>query len=168
MINLENVEILGYTGYIENVSKTLEDIDNLRDTCCDGCLIQLLDADGIAGYKHALHGVNHALLAFERNYNLANDLGVELLLRISGNRQISKGFKSLGLHEGEMNLCIILIDCPDYFKDKLNDMFTPDNSVLESNTEKLLKIYNIPKEQLNTMYIEDILIDKTTKLITEQ
>ncbi len=168
MVDLENVDILGYTGVIEDVPATLDIVNNLRDNCCDGCLIQLLDADGIAGYKHALHGVNQALLAFERENNLANDLGVEILVRIAGTRQIAEAFKTLGLKTGKMNLCIILINCPDYFKDQLNHIFTKDDTVLQANEEKLLKKYEISQKQLNTMNITDILIDKTTKLITDQ
>ncbi len=168
MFDFESVDILGFKGFVEDVPSILDIVNSLRDNCCDGCLIQLLDADGVAGYDHVLHGVRQAVLSFERGNNLANDLGVEILVRIAGTRQISEAFNILGLHPGEMNLCIVLINCPDYFKDQLNNIFTKDDTVLEPDTEKLLKKYEISQEQLNNMYITDILIDKTTKLITEQ
>lgn len=168
MLDIEGIDILGFKGFVEDVPSTLDVVNSLRDNCCDGCLIQLLDADGVAGYEHALHGVNQAILSFERGNNLANDLGVEILIRIAGTRQISEAFNVLGLRPGKMNLCIILINCPDYFKDQLNNIFTKDNTVLEPDNEKLLKKYEISQKQLNNIHITDILIDKTTKLITEQ
>ena len=168
MFDFESVDILGFKGFVEDVPSILDIVNSLRDNCCDGCLIQLLDADGVAGYDHVLHGVRQAVLSFERGNNLANDLGVEILVRIAGTRQISEAFNILGLHPGEMNLCIVLINCPDYFKDQLNNIFTKDDTVLEPDTEKLLKKYEISQKQLNTMNITDILIDKTTKLITDQ
>ena len=168
MLDLENVDIIGYKGYVEDVPSILDIVNSLRDNCCDGCVIQLLDADGVAGYNHVLHGINQAFLSFERGDNFANDLGVEFLVRIAGTRQISEAFKILGLHQGEMNLCIIFINCPDYFKDQLNFIFTRDDTVLEPDKSKLLKKYEISQKQLNNMNITDILIDKTTRLITEQ
>ena len=62
MENENNIEILGYIANINNVGETLEKVDNLRENCCDGTLIQLMDADAIAGYSHIQHGVNQALL----------------------------------------------------------------------------------------------------------
>ncbi|MBX7077219.1 MAG: KEOPS complex subunit Cgi121 [Methanobacteriaceae archaeon] len=168
MENENNIEILGYIANINNVGETLEKVDNLRENCCDGTLIQLMDADAIAGYSHIQHGVNQALLAFERDDNLAKDLGVEILVRTSGQRQISKAFSKLGLHTGKMNICIVLIDCPDYFIDQLNNMFTREDKVLEPDNEKLLKIYDISQKELDIMDITNILIDKSSKLVVDQ
>ena len=106
--------------------------------------------------------------AFNRDENLAKDLGVEILLRTSGQRQISKAFKMLGLHEGKMNICIILINCPDYFIDQLNDMFTRDDNVLSPEIDKLLKIYDISEKELKIMDITSILIDRSSKLVVDQ
>lgn len=168
MENDDNIQILAYTANINSVSETLEQVDSLRENCCDGTIIQLMNADAIAGYKHIRHGVNQAILAFKRGDNLAKDLGVEILVRTSGQRQISKAFKKLGLHPGKMNICIVLIDCPDYFIDQLNEMFTRDDTKLEPDNEKLLNIYDISPKELAIMDITNILIDKSSKLITEQ
>ena len=67
-----------------------------------------------------------------------------------------------------MNIAVVMIDCPDYFIDELSNMFTRDDSVLEAEESKLMKIYEIPEKELKTINIKDILIDKTSKLIIDQ
>lgn len=168
LANLNNVEILGFTGTIESIPKTLEQVDDIRNSCCDVGIIQLMDADAIAGKEHLQHGTIHAINAFKRGENLANDLGIEVLLRTSGQRQISKAFDILGLKEGKMNIAVVLIDCPDYFVDELSCIFTRNDAVLEANKAILMNLYDIPEKELKTIHITDILIDKTSKLIVDQ
>ena len=168
LANLDNVEILGFTGEIESIPKTLEQVDKIKDSCCDVGIIQLMNADAIAGKEHLQHGTIHAMNAFERGENLANDLGIEILLRTSGQRQISKAFDILGLKEGKMNMAVVMIDCPDYFIVELSKYFIRNDAVLEADESKLMKIYEIPQKELKNMHLTDVLIDKTSKLIVEQ
>ena len=168
LANSENIEILGFKGSIESIPKTLEEIDNIKNSCCDVGIIQLMNADAIAGKGHLMQGTIHAMNAFDRDQNLANDLGIEILLRTSAQRQISKAFNILGLKEGKMNIAVVMIDCPDYFIDELSAIFTRDDSVLEADQSKLMKTYDISQKELKTIQISDVLIDKTTKLIIEQ
>ncbi|WP_295620471.1 KEOPS complex subunit Cgi121 [uncultured Methanobrevibacter sp.] len=168
LAELGNVEILGFTGTIESIPKTLDQVDNIRNGCCDVRIIQLMNADAIAGKIHLQHGIIHAMNAFERGMNLAKDLGIEILLRTSGQRQISKAFDILGLKEGEMNIAVVMIDCPDYFIDELSKYFTRNDAVLEADESKLIDLYDIPEKELKSMHIVDVLIDKTSKLIVDQ
>ena len=165
--NLDNVEIAGFKGSIKNVSETLKDVEKIRNSCCDVGIIQLMDARSIAGRKHLEHGVVHAMRAFERGENLAKDLGIEVLLRTSAQRQISKAFDILGLKEGDMDIAVVMIDCPDYFIDELSEYFVRDDSVLEADESILKERYDIPDKELSNTYIADVLIDKTTKLIVD-
>ena len=151
------IKVLGFKGNIDSVSKTLDKINSLKNS--DDEIIQLLNADAIAGLRHVEHGVNQAFLAFRRHENLANDLSVQ--------RQISKAFEILGLKEGKMNLCAILINCSDESVDELSLMFDRDNNVLIADELKLMKIYDIDKNELANMHIDDIIIDKITKLIVD-
>ena len=162
----ENIEIAGFKTKITNIQETLEAINRLNSNCCDGCIIQLMDANGIASKKHLLHGVIHSINAFKRGENLANDLGIEICVRVSAQRQISKALDILGLKKGNMDLVAVLINCPDYFVDELNNIFDRDDNVLKSNNN-LKEIYSISDKELDLMNIEEILIDKTTELIVE-
>ena len=158
-----NLQILGFKGEIFSVSDTLNQINSFKK---DSEIIQLLNADAVAGYRHIEHGVNQAFLAFDRGENLANDLSVEICLRCSAQRQISKAFDLLGLKEGHMNLCIILIDCDDY-SSELSSLFARDDDVLNPDVEKLKEIYSLDDDELKIMDIEDIIIDRITKLIVD-
>ena len=157
---MANVQILGFKATINSLEETLNLINSIRK---DNEIIQLFNADAIVSKNHILHGVNQAYLAFERGENLANDISVEMVLRCSAPRQISKAFKILGLKEGEMNLCAVLVNCDDYTSE-LSSIFTPDDDVLIADDDELKKIYKISDAELENMSIEEIIIDRITKL----
>lgn len=160
---MDNVRILGFKAKIESVGETLSQIDDIKK---EGEIIQLLNADSIVSRNHIIHGVNQAFLAFERGENLAKDISVEIALRCSAQRQISKAFKILGLKEGEMNLCAVLINSEDY-TDELSELFELDESVLVPDDENLMKVYKITSDEIETMSIEDVIIDRITKLTVD-
>ena len=114
---MDNIKILGFNADIASVGETLSQIDDIKK---DGEIIQLLNADAIAGKNHIIHGVNQAFLAFDRGENLAKDISVEIVVRCSAQRQISKAFNILGLKEGNMDLCAVLVNCIDYSNDLSN------------------------------------------------
>ena len=82
----------------KNYKPLLKDIDKIKDQCCDVGVIQLLNAHAIGGRRHVLQGTIEAIKAFQRDENLANDLGIELCLRTSAQRQISKALDLLNNH----------------------------------------------------------------------
>ena len=43
LANLDNVEILGFTGEIESIPKTLKQVEDIRNSCCDVGIIQLMN-----------------------------------------------------------------------------------------------------------------------------
>ena len=167
LANLENVKILGYEADIQSISETLDKVNSLKEKNNDNGLIQLMDAKAIAGKKHLEHGIIHAIKSFERGENLAKDLGIEILLRTSGQRQISKAFNILGLKEEKMNIAIVMIGCLNETIDSLNNMFERNDNVLESDESILKEIYDIEEKELKNIHIEEVLIDKTTKLIVD-
>lgn len=162
-MHMDNVLILGFRANIESVGKTLDFIDSIK---ADGEIIQLLDVDAIASKNHVIHGVNQAVLAFERGENLAKDLSVEIALRCSAQRQISKAFKILGLKEGPMNICAVLINSKDYTQE-LSSVFTLDDGVFAPDEERLMEIYKISDDEIINLSIEEIIIDRITKLTVD-
>ncbi|WP_292749519.1 KEOPS complex subunit Cgi121 [Methanobrevibacter sp.] len=160
---MDNIQILGFKATINSIEETLDLIDSIKG---DGEIIQLLNADSIVSKNHIIHGVNQAFLAFDRGENLAKDLSVEIALRCSAQRQISKAFKILGLKEGEMNLCAVLINCKDYSSD-LSEFFLRDESVFSPDFENLMKIYKISNDEIKKMSVEEIIIDRITKLTVD-
>ncbi|WP_296785870.1 KEOPS complex subunit Cgi121 [Methanobrevibacter sp.] len=162
-MRMDNIQILGFRANIDSVGEVLGKINSIKD---DGEIIQLLNADSVVSKNHIIHGVNQAFLAFERGENLANDLSVEIVLRCSAQRQISKAFKILGLHEGNMNLCAVLIDSKDYTKE-LSSLFIRDDDVLIPDEDKLIEMYKISDDELQNMSVEEIIIDRITKLTVD-
>ena len=160
---MENIKLMGFTSTIDSVGETLDKIDSIKK---DGEIIQLLNADSIVSENHIIHGVNQAFLAFERGENLAKDISVEIVLRCSAQRQISKAFNILGLHEGDMNLCALLINCDDY-SDELSSLFKFDDSVLVADEKKKKKTYEISDAELENMSMEEIIIDRISKLTVD-
>ena len=160
-----NIQIAGFRSNITNFKNLMDAINNISKNCT----VQLLNADGIAGREHILHSTVHAIKAFERNENIAKDLGLEICVRASAQRQISKALSTLGLKEGEMNICAVAVDCNENIMDELGTILDKrDDSVLEPD-EKLLKdIYGISDEELKTANsISNVMIEKTTLLILE-
>jgi KEOPS complex subunit Cgi121 len=133
------------------------------------CTIQLLNADGIAGYEHILHATIHAIKAFERDENIANDLGLEICVRASAQRQISKALNILGIKEGEMNICAVTVGCTENIMDLLKTILgNKDDEVLKPDEIILKKTYNISDVEIETMSsISNVMIERTTLLIIE-
>ncbi len=160
---MDNIIILGFKASIDSVGDILNKINSIKQ---DGEIIQLLNAESIVSKNHIIHGVNQAFLAFNRGENLANDISVEIVLRCSAQRQISKAFKMLGLKEGEMNLCAVLINSNDY-TNELSSMFNLDNNVLIPNEKNLMEIYDINDVETQMMSLEEVIIDRITKLTVD-
>jgi len=107
---------------------------------------QILDGDVVATEKHILHAINQA----KSKEPITNSFWMEILVRASGQRQISNAIEIIGVKTGEgRNVCIV---CPD--EDTLKEILRHiggriDNSVLDLNPEKLeriRKVFNIKEE----------------------
>lgn len=153
------IEVAGYRGRIGSVEGILSELRKFRGT------IQLLDARAVAGRDHALHGALHAVRAFERGNNISSDTGIEVCLRIAGMRQISRALELLGIREGEMEICAVLIDC-DEGLEFLDSRFQRDDGVLEPDEEYLRRLYGLGAEA-DLLGVEDALIERTTMLIID-
>lgn len=158
-----NVDVLGFTGNIDSVGDVLAEVNNISGNS----VVQLLDANGIAGRNHVFHAVNQSVLAFNRGDNFANDLGVEICLRCSAQRQISKAFGLLGLKEGNMNLCAVIVNGNNDIYDYLNSTFDRNDDVLLPVNDDLIKIFDISSEELACYTYEDIIIGRISKLVVD-
>ena len=160
-----NIRIAGFRSNIEDFGKLMINISKVSKNCT----VQLLNADGIAGREHIIHAAVHAIKAFERNENIAKDLGLEICVRASAQRQISKALSILGLKEGKMNICAVAVDCSENIMDELEILLDKrDDSVLNPDEILLKDIYKISEEEIKTVSsISDVMIEKTTLLILE-
>ena len=160
---MDNIKIIAFSAHIDSVEDTLNQINSIKQ---DGEIIQLVNADSIVSKNQLIHGVNQALLAFERGENLAKDISVEIVLRCSAQRQISKAFDMLGLKEGNMNLYAVLINSRDYTED-LSLLFKLHDGDFIPDEKTLIDLYDITNSELQNMSLEEIIIDRITKLTVD-
>ena len=160
-----NIQISGFKPNITNFTELMININEISKNCT----IQLLNADGIAGYEHILHATIHAIKAFEREDNIANDLGLEICVRASAQRQISKALNILGIEEGQVNICAVAVNCNENIMDKLETILgKKDEEVLKPDETILKKTYNISDAEIKTMKnITNVMIERTTILILD-
>lgn len=92
-----NIQILGFTSQVDDITSLMSKLNEISEKNSPDCVIQLLNADGIAGTQHIIHATIHALNAFKRSDKIARDLGLEICVRASAQRQISKALDILGL-----------------------------------------------------------------------
>jgi KEOPS complex subunit Cgi121 len=158
-----NIQIAGFKSKIDDVGDVIATTKDLD------CTIQLLNAQGIAGRDHAMHAAIHALKAFQREENIAQDLGLEICVRASGQRQISQALNLLGIKEGNMDICTVSIGCNDDLMEKLEDILgIRDDSVLEPDYETLKKMYHLSDVEIETTgSVSRVLMERTALLMLE-
>jgi KEOPS complex subunit Cgi121 len=179
--DIPQIKVMGFKSEIKDVPKTLKLINKLNAND-SGCMVQLLDARGIAGEKHILNATIHAINSFKRKNNIANDLGMEICLRASAQRQISRAIDILGLKEGPMDICAVLVGCNHEesnedticndidlsIENKLNEMFIRDDKVLEVDESIIKEIYNIKNTEIQVLgSVIYPLIERTTILVLD-
>lgn len=162
----DNIQIAGFNAHIRNVSTIL---NRTREFSGPGT-IQLLQAQKVAGEEHLLHATHQALLAFQRNENLSQDLGMEICLRASAQRQISRAIQLLGIIEGKQAVAAVLVDCPGDSLPQLESLLgTRDDTVLKEDPERLKQIYKISDQELYAhQTVERVLIERTALLNLEK
>ena len=160
-----NIQIAGFKSNIHDFGKLMNDINKISKKCT----LQLLNADGIAGYEHILHATTHAIKAFERDENIAKDLGLEICVRASAQRQISKALLILGIKEWEMNICAVAVDCGENIMDELETILDKrDDNVLKPDKTILKEMYNVSDGEIETAdSISNVMIERTSLLILE-
>lgn len=121
--------------------------------------IVLLDADLICGVDHLGSAVLHARRAFERGTNAANTLGMEVILYASGEKQISKAKRKMGLHQGTERVALVVLDPENADLDLVLRQLElrRDDSLLECSLEKAAA-FGIERTELETVG-ENMLID---------
>ncbi len=168
--NIPKIKIMGFHANIIDVKLTLDIINKINKN--SSCTIQLLDARGIAGKEHILNAVIHAINSFKRKNNIANDLGMEICVRASAQRQISRAIEILGLKKGPMEICAVFVDCElnkEYnIENQINDIFERDDGVLEPDKIILNDIYGLENEKIHVSgSLPYTLIERTTLLILD-
>ncbi len=102
-----NIEIVRTTGIISDVSIVMEQLQKLSKS--HNVLIQLVKADIIFSHLHIISAVEHAVRSFEQGHNATGSLDLEMLLYLSGERQIHKAITKVGISNEDENHVLIIV-----------------------------------------------------------
>ena len=147
-------EILAGRINIEAVEVFLQEINAIARS--NNVIIQAIDAKKVADRQHVDTAVRHAIRSFAEHRNVANDLGVEILLNLSASRQIQKAL-SMGVHEGAMEVLMIVLGTAKSIEAstrRLTCLLVPDPHVIDYRGEKrvqLMRMFRITEEEINAV-----------------
>ncbi len=153
MVQTMHYGLLAGKIIIENVQNFLSDLDKIALSCQS--TIQAVDASKIAGRQHVDYAVNKAIQSFKDHSNIAQNLGVEILLHLSACRQIGKAL-DMGVRTGEVGAIFIVVGGSarsiDQTIKKLTYLIVPDERLIAYRETKRAAV-------MRTFTITDVEID---------
>ncbi|RLI25919.1 hypothetical protein DRO58_05935 [Candidatus Bathyarchaeota archaeon] len=165
VLALKEVQIDDVRAFLQSLSESLGGVE-----------FQVLNLRLVAGLRHILTSVLVALEAFRHGLNIANTVSMEVLVRASAQRQISRALRQLGVKRGCQDLVLVLMD-----KDrgrveetvaKLNEMYAGrlDEGLLEADrSSHIMETYGLSDEMVKAeeAYVES-LWDAVKNLVAEK
>ena len=133
-----------------------------------GLVVQLFDAGKVIGGEHLLSAVEHAERAFERGSQTAKSLDVEVLLYASGERQIERAIKHLGISDCTQAIAGVIIGCGEGELPSILDglQLERDDSVLEPSVDKLIA-FGIDKREIDAVgqcHAQELVLERVALL----
>lgn len=122
----------------------------------DDSIIQLINTDNICGKKHLKQAITQAFKVFDEKQNFANDPGLEIVVRLSAQKQINKALKKLGIKE-KGNITIIYIDTTQDQIQETQKLFINrcDELLEEYDVDMIKKEYDIYSDENITEQINE-------------
>ncbi|MEN2975325.1 MAG: KEOPS complex subunit Cgi121 [Candidatus Caldarchaeales archaeon] len=157
---------IGAAVYRSPMKNLLRDPARLvSELSSDQVLVNIFKANSIVSLKQIHIAAISALAAFKSKSNIARNLNIEILLRISSETQIDKALKKIGVDEetDEVGVCIIAGDKVEI--DKVGRILSSRIGGIELSGEDLyeheritraLEFYNIDREELQLIQAKDL------------
>lgn len=146
VLPLKRVQVKDVDLLLKTLSETLNGL-NLE--------FQVLNLNHVAGLRHILISALTALEAMKLGLNVAKRLSMEILVRASGQRQIGKALKLLGVRRGHQDVLVaVLGENPNIVEEGLKriERLYPDNiepRLLERDRSKeIMEAYRISEEEI--------------------
>jgi len=90
----------------------IKDIDKffilVKEKTGNAC-VQLFDVKLVAGWQHLYFAALNAVNAFKNKLNISNNLGIEILLYASAQRQIKEAVKLIGIHPNSREVAVVIV-----------------------------------------------------------
>ncbi|MFW9925056.1 MAG: KEOPS complex subunit Cgi121 [Candidatus Thorarchaeota archaeon] len=102
-----------------NLKKIIVELNALENKEYKNCHFLLLDARAVAGINHLKACIHYGLQAFKQKNNLAKTINAEILVYLSGYRQISRAIELVGLNDTSKEIIFVVIspnlkNCSDF------------------------------------------------------
>ncbi|HEX17238.1 MAG TPA: hypothetical protein ENG60_02355 [Thermoplasmatales archaeon] len=152
--------VKGARGRIEDVEGFVRKVREISTGM--GIEIQVVDADLVCGKDHVISAVMHAVRSFKEKRNSTRSLSMELLLYLSGERQISRAIEKVGIKEGKERHVFVFLgsDDLDYIEKSLTEDEAEgiirslgmelDDGVMRVSREKLER-FGLTMEEIETV-----------------
>lgn len=157
LFSMVKMTVLGARGQVGDVEALIDVLRHLN-----GGEGLALDADMICGKDHLVSAAFHATRAFERGDNVSGSVVLETQLYASGERQISKATKKMGIKLGMERIALVLfdVDDPEAALGRLG--LVRDDDVLDASIEKAVR-FGIAPEELKAVpedMVEDLVLER--------
>jgi len=106
-MNEFDLKIFGGNGTINSINDFFSEITVFSKKY--NIIIQVFDADMIFGENHILSAFKHAIRSMQQDNAVTHSLSMELLLYVSGERQIKRAIKKMGIKEGKHDFVVVFI-----------------------------------------------------------
>ncbi|MFQ6074170.1 MAG: KEOPS complex subunit Cgi121, partial [Candidatus Bathyarchaeia archaeon] len=80
----------------------------VREKAGNAC-VQFFDARLVAGWQHLYFAALNAVNAFKSKLNISNNLGIEILLYASAQRQIKEAVRLIGIHPKSRKVAVVIV-----------------------------------------------------------
>ncbi len=155
--SMVKIDVLGVRGEISDTEVLVRSLQHV-----DGGEGLAMDADMICGRDHLASAVMHATRAFERGDNVSSSIAGETILYASGERQISKAVKKMGVKIGTQRMAVVLFGVENPVKVLEDLQFERDDDVLEASVEKALR-FGISHDEIRAVpadMVEDLVLER--------
>jgi|GEM_PF-627155 len=155
----------------------LADIESLlNELSKDTAVIEIFRSDFIISLKQIYFAVISAINAFDSKTNIARNLSIEILLRLSSETQIDQAIQKIGVKRdlNEIGVCIVtksineLMELSNKLLEQINGVELAEESLHSlDRVNKALEFYNIKQEEIESIRSRD-LYEATLFLVLER
>jgi KEOPS complex subunit Cgi121 len=125
--------------------------------------IQVIDTGRIAGMQHISTAVEKAVNSVRDGRNITKDLGMEILLYASGQRQIEKALR-MGISEGENEVAFVIVPKNDAAAEAIRVATHIENrknvDYSSDKREEIMKFFNITEEEVKAVGVGPVAVSR--------
>ncbi len=158
-INVEGKHLV-LEGFKNIKTENIPALFNLQKNQAKDCCIQFFDPNYVAGFDHLYFATLNALIAFRNGRNISKDLAVEIMIYASGQRQISKAIKLLGIKPDPLEIIVLVlsetIEKSLDVLDKISQIvqgekYTEIIELTEKKIQEIMSTFNIKDKELKAV-----------------